>query len=251
VVPMLGVLSFGPLLRWRRDRLARIRMEIALPLLFGAIGVAVLAARGIGLLPAIGMALAAALAIASWLPLRGRELRRVKLPLWGMVIAHFGVSVALFGIACDSAFTTERLVAARVGEQVEVGPWQITLTRVDPVAGPNWTALQAQLQASYRGANPTLLKPQARSFWTPPQQTSESALLTRWNGQLYTVLGDAADGNRWQLRLWWKPFVPMIWYGGVLIALGGLLALFGRVASDVRRLVARDKIAYRRMRQGR
>jgi cytochrome c-type biogenesis protein CcmF len=251
VVPMLGVLSFGPLLRWRRDRLARIRMEIALPLALGLTLVAILAVQGIGLLPAIGMALAAALAIASWLPLRGRELRRVKLPMWGMVIAHFGVSVALFGIACDSAFTTERLVAARVGEQVEVGPWRVTLARVDPVAGPNWTALQAQLQASYRGANPTLLKPQARSFWTPPQQTSESALLTRWNGQLYTVLGDAADGNRWQLRLWWKPFVPMIWYGGVLIALGGLLALFGRVASDVRRLVARDKIAYRRMRQGR
>ena len=48
-----------------------------------------------------------------------------------------------------------------------------------------------------------------------------------------------------------RPFVPMIWYGGVLIALGGVLALLGRVASDLRRLVARDKISYRRQRQGR
>ena len=36
-----------------------------------------------------------------------------------------------------------------------------------------------------------------------------------------------------------------------LVALGGLLALFGRLASDLKRLVARDKIAYRRTRQGR
>ena len=36
-----------------------------------------------------------------------------------------------------------------------------------------------------------------------------------------------------------------------MIALGGLLALLGRVASDLRRIVAKDKIAYRRMRQGR
>ena len=34
-------------------------------------------------------------------------------------------------------------------------------------------------------------------------------------------------------------------------ALGGLLALIGRVASDLRRIIARDKITYRRMRQGR
>ena len=36
--------------------------------------------------------------------------------------------------------------------------------------------------------------------------------------------------------------VPMIWLGGILIGLGGLLALIGRVASDLRRIVARDKI---------
>ena len=53
------------------------------------------------------------------------------------------------------------------------------------------------------------------------------------------------------MRFWWKPFVPMIWHGGALIALGGLLALLGRVASDLKRLVATDKIAFRRARQGR
>ena len=71
-------------------------------------------------------------------------------------------------------------------------------------------------------------------------------MLTRWNGQLYTVIGGEAEGGRWQLRLWWKPFVTWIWYGGVLIALGGLLALVGRVSGDVRRRTARTKGARRR-----
>jgi len=30
------------------------------------------------------------------------------------------------------------------------------------------------------------------------------------------------------VRLWWKPFVTLIWLGGVLIAFGGALALVGR-----------------------
>jgi len=167
------------------------------------------------------------------------------------VLAHFGIAVALFGMASESAFSVERLVAVRVGETAQAGPWAIRLNSVQPVAGPNWTALEAEMAARYRDAAPIAIRPQARSFWSPPQQTSESALLTRWNGQLYAVLGDEADDGRWQLRLWWKPFVPLIWLGGVLVALGGVLAMLGRVASDVRRIIARDKIAFRREQQGR
>jgi cytochrome c-type biogenesis protein CcmF len=251
VLPMLVVLAVGPLLRWRRDRFARIRPVLVLPALVALGGVVLAAMAGVRVLPLLGMALALALALASLLPLRRRPLRRVKLPLWGMVVAHFGVAIALFGMAADSAFSNERLVAVELGQTVQVGPWQVTLAAIEPVAGPNWTALEATLQARYMDGRAIELKPQSRSFWTPQQQTNESALSTRWNGQLYTVLGEQAEDGRWQLRLWWKPFVTLIWYGGVLIALGGVLALLGRVASDLRRIVAQDMIRYRRKRQGR
>ena len=250
-VPMLLVLAVGPLLRWRRDSLSRIRLQLVLPVLLFVGALVWGASQAIGILPALGLALAAMLAVASFMPLKGRKLRQVKLPLWGMVVAHFGVAVALLGMASDAAFTKERLVALREGEVTEVGPWTVKLQRIEPVAGPNWTALRADLAASYAGGKVSELHPAARSFWSPPTETSEAALKTRWNGQLYAVLGEESQGGRWQLRLWWKPFVPMIWYGGILIALGGLLALFGRLSSDLRRLVARDKIAYRRSRQGR
>ncbi|HVR89493.1 MAG TPA: heme lyase CcmF/NrfE family subunit [Novosphingobium sp.] len=252
VLPMLLVMAVGPLLRWRRDRFGRIGRTAALPaLVVLAMVVVLLTIGGLNILPFLGLALGVGLAVASLLPLRGRALLRTPLPVFGMVMAHLGAAVSLCGMAADSAFSTEKLVAARLGETVVVGPWKITLATIEPVAGPNWTALEAELRASYKGGEPTLLHPQSRSFWIPPQQTSESALLTRWNGQLYTVLGEQADGERWQLRLWWKPFVSLIWLGGVMIGLGGLLALLGRVISDLRRRSAREKIAYRRERQGR
>ena len=123
----------------------------------------------------------------------------------------------------------------RVGDQVELGPWTISFDRLEPIAGSNWTALEAQLTA-HRGGKPAgVLEPQARSFWAPQQETSEAALLTVWNGQVYAVVGEEAEGDRWQLRLWWKPFVTFIWYGGILIALGGALALVGRLVGDRRR----------------
>ncbi|WP_159982505.1 MULTISPECIES: heme lyase CcmF/NrfE family subunit [unclassified Novosphingobium] len=267
-VPMLVVLAVGPLLRWRRDRFARVGKNLVIPaMLVAAAAIGLLMIGGVALLPFLGLALALGLAWASLLPLKGRNLRRTPLPIWGMVTAHFGIAVALFGMSSESAFSVEKLVAVKIGEVTQVGPWGVKLDTVEPVAGPNWTALEARLLVRYgTDGKVSRMLPQSRSFWAPPQQTSESALLTRWNGQLYAVLGGEApaagdkseaksdagsDQGRWQLRLWWKPFVPLIWLGGLLIALGGALALAGHVLADLRRINLRSKIAYRRERQGR
>lgn len=256
--PMLVVMAIGPLLRWRRDRLtgdraARVTWPLAV---CAALALAVFAgvealAHHITLLPALGLALASGLFPASFLPLAGRNLRRTPLPVWGMVVAHAGIAVSLFGMASESAFSVERLAALTIGESRDVGPWQVRLDGMMPVAGPNWTALQASVSTRYAGAAPTVLHPMAQTFTNPPGTRNESALQTRWNGQLYVVLGEQAQDGRWQMRFWWKPFVPLIWLGGAMVGLGGLLALLGRVQSDLRRLIAKDKIAYRRMRQGR
>ncbi len=252
-IPMFLVMAVGPVLRWREDNPGRITWPVAIPALVSAaslLAVEVLYAP-INLLPALGLAVAPGLAVAALMPLRGRNLRRTPLPIYGMVLGHFGIAVALFGMANEGAFSIEKLAAMNPGDSQQVGPFKVTLSGIDPVAGPNWTALEATVGASYAGAGPTVLHPQARTFTNPPGNRTESALLTRWNGQLYAVLGEEGDDGRWQMRFWWKPFVPMIWYGGMLIALGGLLALLGRVAADVKRLVATGKIAFRRERQGR
>ena len=235
-IPMLIVMAVGPLLRWRNDAIARIKLPVAM---IGAIMLATLALvivlGAYSLLADLGLAIAVGLAVGSLLPLRGRKLTRVPIATWGMVIAHFGIAVSLFGMASESAFSKEKLAAVAVGGSTEVGPWTVILREVHPVAGPNWTAIQGGLLASYDGGEPILLTPQSRNFWAPPQETSESVLATRWNGQLYAVLGNQAEDGRWQVRLWWKPFVTLIWYGGILVALGGVLAIIGRVRSDLKR----------------
>ena len=135
---------------------------------------------------------------------------------------------ALLGMAANAAFTVERLAIARPGDLLSVGPWQVQLASVTPVAGKNWTAVEAVLRAT-RGDEVMTLEPQTRYFSDPLTETNESAIRTFWNGQLYTVVGRQDQSGAWQLRLWWKPFVTLIWAGGALIALGGALALGGRL----------------------
>jgi cytochrome c-type biogenesis protein CcmF len=218
----------GPLLNWKRDSGERLK-RLAVPALLGvtAFVISIFAIPEDGVLPRLALGVAAMLAISAFLPLIGRKLRRTPLSTWGMVVAHFGVSVALAGIAVSSLSTTEVLTAARPGEQVQVGPWLVEFNSVTPAAGSNWTALEAELRVS-RGNGVSILRPQSRFYTDPPTETTESAIKTVLTGQLYTVLGKPAEDGRWQLRLWWKPMVTLIWLGGALIALGGALALGGR-----------------------
>lgn len=229
---LMIVMVAGPLTRWRRDRAGEILRRSLVPLGMALVAVAVLASMAwgrIGPLPFLGIVIALAVAVGSVAPLWKRNLRRTPLFTWGMVIAHLGCAVSLGGMACDSAFTVEKLVAARPGETVETAGWTLRFVRIMPLAGDNWTALQADMEVR-RGPSQAavMLRPQSRFFASPPTTTTEAALLTRWNGQLYVVLGQEAEGGRWQLRIWWKPFVTLIWLGGFLIALGGAMALVGR-----------------------
>jgi cytochrome c-type biogenesis protein CcmF len=234
------LVGIGPLLSWRHQRRPWLK-HLKVPALLGATGLVItlIVAPEMGILPRLGLTVAAYLALASIMPLVGRNPLRAPLATWGMVVAHFGIAVALTGMAMNAAFTSETLTVAKAGETLNVGPWQVRLQDVTPTAGKNYTALEAELRAS-RGQGLIVLKPQTRYFSDPPTETSESAIQTFWNGQLYTVIGKPDSGGGWQLRLWWKPFVTLIWAGGALIAFGGALALLGRVRRRSRRQTDAD-----------
>ena len=228
------VMALGPLSRWRRDNLQTVLRRVSLPIAATAAALIAMTifAPGIGILPFAGIVLAIGVGIASFAPLWKRNLRRTPLFTWGMVVAHFGIAVALAGMASESAFLKETLVAKRLGESATVGPYTVRFVGIEPIAGPNWTALQATLEARRGDGEPFRLKPQLRQFSSPITETNESAIATKLDGQLYLVLGKQDADGRWQLRMWWKPFVTLIWAGGALVAFGGFLSLIGRFTRE-------------------
>ena len=228
---MLVLMAVGPLLRWRSDDPRALLERVTPALLATAFAVLALAlfAGSMALLPLLGLIVAALVAAASVAPLWKRNLRRTPLFTWGMVLAHLGCAVCLAGMASDAAFTKENMVAVAVGETRAVGPWQVTLTGLSEVPGPNYFALQGTLSVVHEGSSqPFTMTPELRNFTDPPMQTTQAAIDTFWNGQLYLVMGDQTADGRWLLRMWWKPFVTLIWLGGAMIALGGGLSLLGR-----------------------
>jgi len=57
---------------------------------------------------------------------------------------------------------------------------------------------------------------------------TEAAIDAGVTRDLYVSLGEPVESGAWILRVYVKPFVNWIWFGCVLMALGGLLSASDR-----------------------
>ena len=193
--------------------------------------------RGVAIGPAIGLGLAAWLGCATlveWaervklLRSSAREsLRRARnLPraTYGMTLAHFGLAVLIAGVTASSAWKEERVLRMKPGDSTEIAGQMMTLESVDPVVGPNYTAMQAHF-VTRRGLD---LEPQRRSYWVQGTTTTEAAIHSNGLADLYAVIGEGNGAEGWVVRLYHQPLVPWIWAGALLMVIGGLFSLVDR-----------------------
>ena len=73
-----------------------------------------------------------------------------------------------------------------------------------------------------------VMHPEKRFFPVQQVQTSLTAIHTNLLADLYVALGDGDGQGGWTVRAYWKPLVPWIWIGAVVMALGGLTSLSDR-----------------------
>ena len=54
---------------------------------------------------------------------------------------------------------------------------------------------------------------------------TEAAISGGFACDLYAALGEEIGDGSWAVRIYYKPFVRWIWFGGVFMAVGGVLCL--------------------------
>jgi cytochrome c-type biogenesis protein CcmF len=243
MIPLLLALPFGPALAWKRGDLAAATQRLlaaAAVALAAAVLVMAMSVRGPWLAP-FGIALgiwvvAGAVADvifriklgAAPFAESGRRLMNLPRAAWGGTIAHAGVGIMVIGIVATTAWQSEKILVMRPGERTDIAGYDLTYRNVVPNQGPNWREQSAILQVSHNGQAVTELTPSKRTYDQPPQATSEAGIYGAWSGDLYAVIGDETpDGGR-VVRLYFNPLVKWIWFGAVVMALGGALSLSDR-----------------------
>lgn len=147
----------------------------------------------------------------------------------GMIIAHLGIAVSVVGGTIVSNYSVEKSVRMGPGISHEVAGYTFHYIETKNVVGPNYTALQGQIEVSKDGEFITLLKPDRRQYNVRTMDMTEAGIDWGLFRDLYVTMGDPISRTEFAVRINYKPFVRWLWFGSIFMMVGGFFA-----ASDKR-----------------
>ncbi|ESQ86085.1 hypothetical protein AEAC466_02535 [Asticcacaulis sp. AC466] len=244
IVPISGLMS------WKRGDLKGVLQRLAV-----AFGVSVLAAA-IGLLFHKGPTVLSSaeffvgLLVGFWLIFGSFKLlaerieftwkampnwrRLVGLPLatWGMVLAHVGLGVFVLGAVTETHQKLSIMQSVSPGDTLHLGRYDMTFAGLYTQPGANYDAQGGVFDITSNGRKVCEARPQRRFYPASNQVQSKVALCFTPLDDLYVVMAEPQlqpDGKAsWQVRFFYNPWVRLIFFGPLLMALGGILSLGDR-----------------------
>ena len=250
MTPAIFLIGVGPLARWKQaslpDLAVRLRWAFAVSVITALIMPFVLGEWkpwvSFGLLLAFWVIASMAVNLRHRLQSSGKEGLFAKLAsqsrsYYGMHAAHLGIAVFIIGVTLVGGYETEKDVRMEIGNTVEVGGYTFRFNGAKKEPGPNYTADIGQLDVLRNGEKVRSMEPEKRTYNASGMAMTEAAIDTGVFRDLYVALGEPLENGAWVVRVYHKPFVDWIWFGCMLMAFGGFLAV-----SDRRyRLAMREK----------
>ena len=234
MVPVVFLMVPGGIAHWREARWAQLGHDLRLPALAAVLaGAAIwtLTERGTWL-TAMGMALATwvVVGLLMQIAIRMKKPGRIPPSFWGMHLAHLGIAVITVGITMVKSYEVERDVRMGLNDTVTIENYSFELVSVSDVNGPNYKALRGDVKVAKDGKYLEMLYPEKRKYFSSSMPMTEAGIDSGLFRDLYVSLGEPIDGERlqWSVRVFYKPFVSWLWYGAILMVLGGLLAVSDR-----------------------
>jgi cytochrome c-type biogenesis protein CcmF len=256
-IPLILLMAIGPLLSWKRgdlgEAMRRLRFAAVVAVATAVITVLIAGHDTASLWAALGFGLAAWLFAGAFVEWAGRvKLFSTSLPdafhralhlprsAWGMTISHMGFAVVLLGIAGSLAWRGEFLQVMHPGDSTVISGYRVAFIGAQQnVQGPNYTSTRGTFIVTREGRFVSELQPERRIFQNPPQPLSTVAIHTNFVNDLYVVLGDPSNDGGYVVHILRNPLIPWLFFGAVLMVLGGIVSLTDRhhrIGAPLRRL---------------
>ena len=244
MAPALFLMAIGPTARWREESIPTLAKRLkwaAVLALVSALLVPFIMGKwsamvAFGLLLAFWIIAACATAIIHRFRTTPRAGILAKLganstSYYGMHAAHIGIAVFVIGVSLVKGYETERDVRMKPGDVVSEGGFDFKFISVGDKVGPNYRAIAGRFEVSRGGVLVREMSPEKRTYTAMGQTMTEADIASGFTRDLYVSLGEPVEGatdGAWGVRVYVKPFINWIWFGCLIMAFGGFLAILDR-----------------------
>jgi cytochrome c-type biogenesis protein CcmF len=182
---------------------------------------------------------AAGLMMASWITVtavlaikerfKGRSiasgLRSTPRGFWGMILGHIGIASFIIGVTLVSIYNIEKDLRMKPGDTFELSGYTFKFNGVRTTRVDNYQAARGDFVVTDNNGFKAEMKPEKRIYLVQKNPMTEAAIDAALSRDLFIALGEEIDTDgSWAIRIYYKPFIRFIWLGGIIMALGGLLA---------------------------
>jgi len=144
---------------------------------------------------------------------------------YGGYVVHFGMVLIFIGIA-GSAFKLDVQQDMPPGAHMKLGPYDIVSQNFDQVQTPNYQSERATLEVFRDGKSQMILYPERRFFLASQITQTLVGIQSTPLRDIYLVYdGRNPETNRPEIHAYLNPLVKCIWFGGLVVVLGTILAL--------------------------
>ncbi|MBT8108134.1 MAG: heme lyase CcmF/NrfE family subunit [Gammaproteobacteria bacterium] len=250
MIPLVILLGMGMHTAWRTQNAASWWRVLRIPAIVAVVlGVLIpLFVYGrISILLVVGCASAAWIVISSLIQpvrslLREKGAAGITRSALGMSVAHLGMGLFVLGATVVSAFGVESDQALSPGESINVAGYEFHMVGLGNVQGPNFSAIEAEIEIRDEGEFVATIRPQKRQYLVQKSPMTEAGIRAGLDKDLFVALGDQLGNNTWSVRVQYKPLIRFIWLGALIMALGGLIAISDRRYRSKAREKAGDAI---------
>ena len=145
---------------------------------------------------------------------------------YGGYIVHFAMVMIFIGVA-GSAFNQDIQKEMNIGDSLRIGPYTVLCQNFDQPSNDNYESNRATLEVFRNGRSEMMLYPERRFFRTSQVTETVVAIESTAVHDLYIVYaGRTPDTNIPVIHAYLNPLVKWIWFGGIVMVLGTILAMF-------------------------
>jgi cytochrome c-type biogenesis protein CcmF len=228
---LLFLMGVAPVLPWRKASGELLRERLFWPAWMGAGALALavfVGADGWAPLVAFGLAGFAAGSALRQLVLATRRqgLRGLVGRANGGMVVHIGVILIAVALAASNSFTHSATLALEVGEPVEWGGHTFELASVDERT--NDRESERVLAANVILDGGRVYRPATTTYLNIGSDVGTPSVRTGLTEDIYLTLdpGAVAGDTSATIRVFVKPMILWLWIGGLIMAIGTLLAAF-------------------------
>ena len=146
-----------------------------------------------------------------------------------MYVAHLGVAIFILGVAISDTKNKYFEGILKVGEITEVANYKIEFLNVSKSTEKNWVA-EKGLFLIQKEKKEFMMSAERRVYKDTGMPSTEASIYRNYFNHLYLVMGQEQPKNSGQriIRIYYNPFIILIWLGAFIMALGGIISMFDR-----------------------